>query len=144
MPHQDAGVMEPRPELGNPGDHGIQLAANIQNNKVVISATSGDPAPSLQANSGTHRFNFSLTDNTGLGVAFSGLDTQDNCSTCPPASGENSQQIVGVTMQGSSASFTDNNRGAAQDVAYQWKFTCNDSSWLPITFDPIIRNGGGN
>jgi hypothetical protein len=30
------------------------------------------------------------------------------------------------------------------DVAYQWNFTCNDSSYLPITFDPIIRNGGGS
>jgi hypothetical protein len=142
MGHQD--VMEPRPETDNVTDHSIQLTASIQQGNAVISVTSGDASPSLPARSGQHRFNFSLTDNTGLGVTFSSLDAQDNCSTCPPATGENSQQIVGVTMNGTSAAFTDNNRGPEQDVSYQWNFTCNDPSWLPIRFDPIIRNGGGS
>jgi hypothetical protein len=141
MAHQD--VMEPKPEMTGAANHAVQLTASIRNNQVVI-VSSGDPSPSLPANSGAHRFNFTLTDNTGLGIAFQSLDTQDNCSTCPPASGENSLQIVAVTMSGNSAAFTDNNRGQAMDVSYQWNFTCNDPSWLPIRYDPIIRNGGGS
>jgi hypothetical protein len=136
--------MEPGPQVANVTDHTNQLAANIQQGNAVISVISGNAAPSLGNGSGQHRFNFALTDNTGLGVAFSSLDAKDNWSTCPPPSGDNSQQIVGVSMNGTSAAFTDNNRGGAMDVAYQWNFTCNDSSYLPITFDPIIRNGGGS
>jgi hypothetical protein len=125
-------------------DHDIQLTANLQGQKVVISVTAGSADPSLPYNSGQHRFVFGLIDNTGLGVAFGSLDTQDNCSICPPNAGENSRQIVGVTINNNLSSFTDNNRGSAMDVSYQWNFTCNDSSKLPITFDPIIKNGGGN
>lgn len=141
MGRPDAGVMEPHPQVdGPPGT--IELVANIVGGNVVISVASGNASPNLPAKSGQHRFNFNLTDNTGLGITFLSLDAQDNCSTCPPNPGENSQQIVGVTINGNSAAFTDNNSGPAQDVSYQWNFTCNDRTWLPISFDPIIRNGG--
>ena len=124
-------------------DHDIQITADLQGQHVALSVTAGEPGPSLSHNSGRHRFTFGLIDNTRLGVAFDSLDTQDNCSTCPPNSGENSQQIVGVVINNILSSFTDNNRGGAMDVSYQWNFTCNDPTKLPIRFDPIIKNGGG-
>lgn len=141
---------EPEPGLeldeklaNSPNDHDIQITANLQGQRVVLSVTAGDPAPKLDRDSGRHRFTFGLIDNTKLGVAFDSLDTQDNCSTCPPNTGENSNQIVGVVINNMLSSFTDNNSGAAMDVSYQWNFTCDDPKKLPITFDPIIKNGGG-
>ena len=88
---------EPEPGLeldeklaNSPNDHDIQITANLQGQRVVLSVTAGDPAPKLDRDSGRHRFTFGLIDNTKLGVAFDSLDTQDNCSTCPPNTGENS------------------------------------------------------
>jgi hypothetical protein len=54
----------------------------------------------------------------------------------------NSQQIHGVNINGTSAAFTDSNSGQAMPISYQWNFTCNNPSYLPITYDPIINNGG--
>jgi hypothetical protein len=94
-------------------------------------------------------FNFTLTDNTNLNVKFLSLDTEDDWSQCPPPGGENSKQIVGIHIHNDktpkTAKFTDNNGNkGAMDVCYQWNFTCDDPSKLPITFDPIIKNGGTN
>lgn len=125
-------------------DHDIQLTANFQGQHVVLSVTAGDPSPTLAYNTGQHRFTFGLIDNTGLSIAFQSLDSQDDCSICPPNAGENSRQIVGVNINNNLSSFTDNNNGNATDVSYQWNFTCNDPTKLPIKFDPIIKNGGGN
>ena len=127
----------------SPTVHNIQLTANRTGNRVTISGNGGASLPKA---SGAHRFNFDLSDNTGLSVEFSSLDAEDNSSTCPPAPGENSQQIVGVTMgpQPRTASFTDNNNNSGpMDVSYQWNFTCNDPNVRVDPFDPIIRNGGG-
>jgi hypothetical protein len=122
--------------------HTVQLAATIEGSNVVVSGNGG---ANLPANSGAHRFDFSLTSPPGVSVRFASLDTQDNCSTCPPASGENSQQIVAVHIgpNGDTAGFTDNNSNRqAMDVSYQWNFTCSDPSLQVQPFDPIIRNGG--
>ena len=122
--------------------HTIQLTATIVGSEIVVS---GDGGANLPANSGAHRFDFSLTSPAGVTVRFESLDTQDNCSTCPPASGENSKQIVAVHIgpNGDTAGFTDNNSNHnAMDVSYQWNFTCGDPSLQVQSFDPIIRNGG--
>ena len=127
----------------SPTRHDIQLTANRTGNRVTISGNGGATLPKA---SGAHRFNFTLADSTGLNVEFSSLDTEDNSSNYPPASGENSQQIVGVTMgpQPRTASFTDyNNNSGPMDISYQWNFTCNDAAVRVDSFDPIIRNGGG-
>lgn len=129
----------------SPNDHNIQLVANRTGNRVTISGAGGANLPKA---SGAHRFNFTLIDNTNpsLGVDFSSLDAEDNSSSCPPAPGENSQQIVGVTIgpQPRTAAFTDNNNNSGpMDISYQWNFTCNDPNVRVDPFDPIIRNGGG-
>jgi hypothetical protein len=127
----------------SPPVHDIPLAANRSGNRVTISGQGGASLPKA---SGAHRFRFTLADPTGLDVEFSSLDTEDNRSTCPPAPGENSTQIVGVTMgpQPRTAAFTDNNDNSGpMDVCYQWHFTCNDPAVQVEPFDPIIRNGGG-
>lgn len=127
----------------SPTDHDIDLIANRTGNTVTIT---GDGGANLPKGSGAHRFRFTLTDSTGLNVDFSSLDTEDNCSTCPPASGENSAQIVAVTIgpQPRKAAFTDNNNNSApMDISYQWHFTCNNPAVQVQPFDPIIRNGGG-
>jgi hypothetical protein len=144
MGHEPEPGLELQERSATVTNQDVQLTANMQGQRVVISVTAGNASPSLGYNSGQHRFTFGLIDNTGLGVRFSSLDTQDNCSTCPPNPGENSQQIVGVVINNILSSFTDNNSGSAMDVSYQWNFTCNDQSKLPISFDPIIKNGGGN
>ena len=66
----------------SPTAHNVPLTANRTGNKVKIS---GDGGATLPKASGAHRFNFTLTDNTGLSVEFSSLDAEDNSSTCPPA-----------------------------------------------------------
>jgi hypothetical protein len=127
----------------SPTEHDIQLTVNRTGKRVTID---GDGGATLPKASGAHRFKFTLADSTGLNVEFSSLDTEDNSSNCPPAAGENSQQIVGVTMgpQPRTASFTDNNNNSGpMDVSYQWNFTCNDPAVRVEPFDPIIRNGGG-
>ena len=127
----------------SPPIHNIQLTANRTGKRVSIS---GNGAANLPKATGAHRFRFTLVNSTGLDVEFSGLDTEDNSSTCPPASGQNSAQIVGVTTgpQPRTASFTDNNNNSVpMDISYQWNFTCNDPAVQVEPFDPIIRNGGG-
>jgi len=122
--------------------HTILLTATIVGTEIVVSGAGG---ANLPVNSGAHRFDFSLTSPDGVTVRFESLDTQDNCSTCPPASGENSKQIVAVHIgpNGDTAGFTDNNSNQqAMDVSYQWNFTCSDPSLQVQPFDPIIRNGG--
>lgn len=118
----------------------VPLTATVVGNKVRIS---GDGGADLSKDSGAHRFNFTLESPPGLTVEFDTLDTQDNCSTCPPASGENSKQIVAVKIGSDTASFTDNNDNKVpMDVSYQWNFTCDDPQMKVEPFDPIIKNGG--
>jgi hypothetical protein len=120
--------------------HTVPLTATVAGNKIKISGNGG---ADLKQNSGAHRFDFTLASPPGVAVQFASLDTEDNCSTCPPASGENSKQIVGVQIGSNTASFTDNNNNkVAMDVSYQWNFTCNDSRYQVEPFDPIIKNGG--
>lgn len=119
----------------------VALTATKSGNRVTVSGNGGADLPQ---NSGAHRFNFTISSPPGLAVQFASLDTQDNCSTCPPASGENSQQIVGVQINGGTAAFTDNNnnQGGPMDVSYQWNFSCSDPDVDVESFDPIIKNGG--
>lgn len=121
--------------------HTVALTATLAGNKVKIS---GEGGAVLKADSGAHRFDFILTSPPGVVVQFDRLDTQDDCSTCPPAPGENSKQIVGVQIGSNTASFTDNNNNSngPMDVSYQWHFKCNDPKLSVETFDPIIKNGG--
>ena len=122
----------------------VRLQTRQDGGTVHIDLVSGDPAPRLARDSGAHRLKFELTDNTGLGVRFDSLDREDCSSTCPPAKGDNSDQIVGVTMNGTNAGFTDNNsnKNADMPVTYQWNFTCNDPQVKVEPFDPTIVNGG--
>lgn len=121
-------------------DHNVALTATLTGNKVQISGVGG---ADLKKDSGAHRFNFTLSSPPGVNVRFDSLDTEDDCSTCPPSSGENSKQIVGVQIGSSTASFTDNNNNKTpMDVSYQWNFTCDDPKLNVGSFDPIIKNGG--
>jgi len=137
--HQELQMEHPAGE--GQTDLSIQLTATLQNGQVVITGNGG---ASLPAKSGSHRFMFSLDDQTGLGVTFLSLDAADNCTDCPPPSGMNSQQIQAVNTNGTSAAFTDSNCGGPMQISYQWNFTCNDASKLPIRYDPIINNGGSS
>lgn len=125
--------------------HQIQLTASVSGNTVTIS---GNGSANLAKGSGSHRFNFGLADSTGLDVKFESLDAEDNKPTCPPAPGQNSSQIQGVSIQNNgqnkSAGFTDlnNNQNGSMPLCYQWNFSCNDRSKTVEPFDPIIINGG--
>ena len=122
-------------------DHNVPLTATIVGNKVRIS---GDGEADLKPNSGGHRFKFTISSPPRLSVEFASLDSEDNCSTCPPAAGENSTQIVAVKIGSDTAWFTDNNNNSngPMDVSYQWNFTCDDPKLTVEPFDPIIKNGG--
>lgn len=146
MPHEPLA-----PELlhadTDPGNQiNVGLTANLSGNTISIT---GNGAAKLPKNSGAARFNFTLTDNTGANVQFASLDAADNSSSCPPPSGENSQQIVAVNMNNNaspkSAAFTDNNSNVnvngPMNVSYQWNFSCN-APYSVQSFDPIIENGG--
>jgi hypothetical protein len=121
--------------------HSVPLVATLVGKTIKVS---GNGAANLPANSGSHRFNFTLTSPPGVAVQFQSLDSEDNCSTCPPASGENSTQIVAVNIGSDTAAFTDNNnnQGGPMDVSYQWNFSCDDRALTVEPFDPIITNGG--
>jgi hypothetical protein len=125
--------------------HQIPLTVSVSGNTVTIL---GEGGANLPKGSGSHRFNFGLTDQTRLDVKFESLDAEDNQPTCPPASGQNSSQIQGVSMQNNgqnkSAGFTDlnNNQNGSMSLCYQWNFSCNDPSKTVKPFDPIIINGG--
>lgn len=122
-------------------DRSVQLTATVAGDVVTVT---GDGTAHLGKNSGSHKFKFSLSCPPGLTVTFASLDTQDNCSTCPPAPGENSQQIDRVRMNGATAEFTNknDNQNGPMDVSYQWNFSCTDPSKRVLPFDPVIRNGG--
>jgi hypothetical protein len=141
MTIQQAELEMKQQAAGVPTPHSIQLTATLSGNKVSVSGPGGT---SLPRKSGQHRFSFTLDDQTGLNVKFLSLYAADDCTTCPPPPGENSQQIHAVNINGTSAAFTDDNRGPPTSVSYQWNFTCDDQSKLPITYDPIINNGGSN
>jgi hypothetical protein len=123
----------------------VPLTATVVGNTIRIT---GQGDADLTKDSGAHRFNFTITQPPGgPTVSFGSLDREDDCSTCPPKAGNNSQQIVGVqTFNNESpkrAFFTDNNNNSQpMDVSYQWNFTCDDKGMRVEPFDPIIRNGG--
>jgi hypothetical protein len=122
--------------------HSVPLTATVAGNKVKISGNGG---ATLAKDSGAHRFEFTIASPPGLTVQFQSLDTEDDCSTCPPAAGENSRQIVGAQIgpNGDAAAFTDNNSNRdPMDVSYQWNFSCSNPSLQVESFDPIIKNGG--
>jgi hypothetical protein len=127
----------------NVTDRTVPLTARVVGKKIQID---GNGSANLEKDSGAHRFNFTLAGPAGVTVQFASIDTQDDCSTCPPAAGKNSQQIVGVNIgkDGDTAAFTDNNnnKGGPMDVSYQWNFTCSDPTMQVEPFDPIIKNGG--
>jgi hypothetical protein len=128
----------------NTTPHTVPLTATVVGSTVVIN---GDGGASLLKDSGAHRFEFTLTSPPGLTVQFDSLDAEDDCSTCPPAKGDNSKQIVGVHIgkDGDTAAFTDNNSNKdPMDVAYQWNFVCSDPSKQVQPFDPVIKNGGSS
>lgn len=131
---------------GQPTQHNVPLTASLSGNTVTVT---GNGSANLPKKSGAHRFDFTLSDSTGLNVKFDSLDTEDDCSTCPPASGQNSTQIDNVTMQNNGpnkrAGFIDKNDNKKEDmpVSYQWNFTCDDPGKTVEPFDPIIINGGG-
>ena len=136
------------PRADTMADQTAALTANRSGNTVTVT---GPSSFNLPVDTGATRFNFTLTDNTGgLDVKFQSLDREDNCSTCPPASGDNSRQIGGVAMNNNQtpkkAAFTDNNNNNAKDgpldVCFQWNFTCNDPNVTVEPYDPIITNGG--
>jgi hypothetical protein len=123
--------------------HTVPLTATIVGNKVKIS---GDGSATLPKDTGAHRFDFTVTSPAGTTVQFASLDSEDECSTCPPAAGQNSTQIVAVKIGTDTASFTNknNNQDGPIDVSYQWNFTCSDPKLKVEPFDPIIRNGGSS
>jgi hypothetical protein len=128
----------------------IALTARKKGNSIVIEGDKSKVTLPVQPGNGPeHRFNFTLNDPDNLGVQFSSLDTQDNCSNCPPAQGKNSNLIHGdhIDKGGLSAHFTDSNMNPAHngsvDVCYQWNFVCTGPSKLDVEpFDPIIQNDG--
>jgi hypothetical protein len=142
---------EMRTDSPNVMERGVTMATialtatTDKQGKVVI--TGDNAKKTLPKGTGPHHFSFSLDDQTKpkQNVKFASLDTADNCSTCPPPSGENSTQIpskdIDIAKDGLSASFKDkNDNNAPMDVAYAWNFTC-DNGQTP-QFDPIIDNRG--
>lgn len=123
-------------------NHDIPLTATLTGSKVTIE---GDGDLTLKKGAPAHRFRFTLNDETKLNVEFASLDREDNCSTCPPESGDNSDQIVAVTIgpHPGTAAFTDNNNNKGlMYISYQWNFTCDDPTKEVEPFDPVIINGG--
>lgn len=97
----------------------------------------------LPKSSPPHQFDFTLTDNTNLGVHFVDIDTEDDWPDCPPPGGRNSTQIGSITIAPMVASFVDDNSNTgAMDVCYSWKFACTSDPSQHPTFDPIIDNRG--
>ena len=125
----------------------IDLTATLVGGRVQVTGA-GDA--NLPKGSGEHRFEFTLDDQTGLNVRFKQvhngmLDAQDNSQACPPPPGMNTNQIIAVTrMSDVRAGFTDknDNRNGSLPISYQLNFECNDASKHPITYDPVIQNGG--
>ncbi len=124
----------------------LPLTAKLDGNGAVV--IDGDRTDKFVAKGNPpHKFKFTLTDTTTLNVNFLSLDTEDKWSQCPPPGGGNSKQIEDVDLRNDKApkeaSFKDKNDNRGNlDICYRWNFTCDDPSKLPITFDPIIKNGG--
>jgi hypothetical protein len=137
----DAVLHAPQQKLDDPEQpkHEVTLTTSVNGNTISINGSGNFSVPQGQA--ATH-CKFSLTDSSGANVQFSSLDTADNISGCPPVgSGNQSSQVVGVTINNNqTAQFTDNNR-LQGTVSYQWNFTCN-APYTVSPFDPIITNGG--
>src|SRR5215212_1149074 len=76
----------------------IPLTADLDGSgKVVIN---GNRSPvTLGKGEPGRRFSFTLEDNTKLNVRFASLDTEDYCSQCPPAPGDNSKLIGNVQIK---------------------------------------------
>jgi hypothetical protein len=142
--NQTSDLHAPDQKLDNPPSHSVALTASRTDNLITISGSGAFSVPARQP--ATH-CSFTLTDNSGANVEFASLDTADNITGCPPVgSGNQSGQIVGVTMNNNaaqkSAQFTDNNSSnGPMTISYQWNFTC-DSPCTVSPFDPIISNGG--
>lgn len=131
-------------------DHQIPLTARNVGNTVEVT---GDGGAKLARDSRSHRFIFELSDKTDpkLNVRFkprdSMIDAADDVSSCPPPSGMNSDQLVGIARMGDTkAGFTDknDNRKADMPVSYQLHFECDDPDMTVEPFDPIIINGGAS
>ena len=138
---------QPQAQAGQPRTRSIQLTATLVGGRVQITGA-GDA--DLPKGSSDHRFEFELDDQTGLNVRFKKvndgmLDVKDNSQACPPPAGMDTTQIVGVArMSDVRAGFTDknDNKDGPMPVSYQLNFECDDPSKHPISFDPIIINGG--
>lgn len=131
----------------SPPSHAIPLTANANGSVITVS---GNGDWTLHAGAPATEFQFTLDDRSNANVQFASLDAADNISTCPPVgSGNQSGQIVGVTMNNNgpnkSARFNDNNSNPSvngpMNVSYQWNFSCNPGFTVQ-PFDPIISNGG--
>ena len=138
------------PKQGQAPTRTIELTASLTADGRVRVTGAGDA--DLLRNSGDHRFEFELDDKTGLNVRFKQLndgmlDVLDNSDACPPPTGMNTTQIVGVTRPSNTrAGFTDknDNKNGPMPVCYQFHFECNDSTKHPIRYDPVIINGGSD
>jgi hypothetical protein len=130
--------------------HEIRLTAKNDGDAVVIV---GDGGMHLARDSGAHRFEFRLADETDpkVNVRFKRinqgmLDVKDDVQVCPPPAGKDTRQIIAETRSpdGLGAGFVDKNDNRNRDmpISYQFNFDCDDPTKLPICFDPIIINGG--
>lgn len=134
-------------QSGQGSTKAIQLTATLVGGRIQITGA-GDA--DLPKGSSQQRFEFELDDQTGLNVRFKEvnngmLDVEDNSQACPPSSGMNTTQIVGVTrMSDTRAGFTDknDNKNGPMPISYQLNFECDNPSKHPIRYDPIIINGG--
>jgi hypothetical protein len=140
-------VRDPQAQAGPAATRTVQLTAALVGGRVQITGAGGADLPKGSLN---HRFEFVLDDQTGLNVRFKQvddgmLDVKDNSQACPPPAGMNTNQIVGVArMSDVRAGFTDknDNKNGPMPVSYQLNFECDDASKNPISYDPIIINGG--
>jgi hypothetical protein len=141
--NQTADLHAPEQKLDNPPKHEITLTTSVNGNVISITGSGNFSVPSGQA--ATH-CKFTLNDTSNANVKFASLDAADGTTVCPPPSGNNSSQIVGVTMNNNAspktAQFTDNNSNQGTlSISYQWNFTC-DAPYTVNPFDPVITNGG--
>ena len=144
-----AGQLDPQAaaQAGQGSTSAIHLTASLVNGRVEIqSRTSGNGR--LGKGDPPHRFTFHLDDQTNLNVRFctvaEGVLDVDESQDCPPRRGINTDQVDPQTVISTDkmAAFTDANSGPPRTLSYQLNFTCDDATKLPITYDPIIINGG--
>ncbi len=99
----------------------------------------------LPVKGGRHEIVFHIVPGSGLDFAFDSSDpiwTADN-SDCPPAQGDNSNQITVVDCKPKKLTITNENSGAARLVRYQLNFVNNGTGPASSVCDPAILNGGG-